>query len=205
MTVPLADESTLPAPYLLWPEPPYSTPPQFAIPAGYQLRPYRSGNEHALAPLFQNEGWSIDDRSWQEYLERVVPQGLFILWHTPSNAIIGTVGAIHNPRGGRYYFPFGGELAYLVVHPEHRGQGLGAVLSSQVILRLLSAGYHTIWVGVQGFRLPAIKTYLKLGFQPLLHQPDLAKRWQRICQSIGWPYTPEVWPTKVRSPMQSEE
>ena len=70
----------------------------------------------------------MTDAYWQDYLERVLPHGLFMLWHTTSNAAVATAGAIHNPRGSRYYFPFGGELAYLIVHPEHRGHGLGIVL-----------------------------------------------------------------------------
>jgi len=174
------------------------------IPTGYELRPYRSSDEQALYPLFVSEGWSIDDAAWHDYLDRVLPHGLFMLWHTTSNVVIGTAGAIHNPRGGRYYFPFGGELAYLVIHPDHRGHGLGAILSSHVVQHLLSARYNNIWVGVQGFRRAAIKTYLKLGFQPLLHQPDLPERWRRICQQVGWPYTPEVWPTNVSSSTETD-
>jgi mycothiol synthase len=128
-------------------------------------------------------------------LDCVLPNGLFILWHTANNQIVGTAGAIHNPRGGRYYFPFGGALGYLVVHPDHRRTGLGKVLTALAVRRLLDAGYQTIWVGVQGFRLPAIKTYLKLGFVPFLHQVGLAERWRRICDQIEWPYTPDLWPT----------
>ncbi len=120
-----------------------------------------------------------------------------MLWHTASNAAVGTAGAIHNPRGGRYYFPFGGALAYLIVHPDHRGHGLGMVLSNRVVRHLRSVGYEHIWVGVQGFRLPAIKTYLKRGFVPFLHQDGRSERWQRICTQLGWPYTPERWPTGI--------
>jgi hypothetical protein len=54
-----------------------------------------------------------------------------------------------------------------------------------------AAGYDPIWTGVQGFRLAAIKTYLKTGFIPFLHRDGLLERWQRICEQIGWPYTPD--------------
>jgi mycothiol synthase len=198
MSPSLPDESALPAPYLLWPTTPLAAAPQISLPTGYEFRSYRAGDEHAFYPLFKQEGWTMTDIHWQDYLERVLPHGLFILWHTASNAAVGTAGAIHNPRGGRYYFPFGGELAYLIVHPDHRGHGLGMILSNRVVHHLLSVGYEHIWVGVQGFRLPAIKTYLKLGFLPFLHQDGLSERWQRICTQLGWPYTPERWPTGIR-------
>jgi mycothiol synthase len=164
------------------------------IPDGYQLRPYRDGDERPLLPLFAREGWELDSAHWRDYKDRALPNGLFILWHAASGIPVGTAGAIHNPRGPRYFFPFGGALADLIVHPEHRGRGLGRALTALVVNRLLDAGYEHLWLGVQGFRLPAIKTYLKTGFVPFLHQTGLAERWERICAQIGWPYTPDLWP-----------
>src|SRR5205085_8041316 len=108
-----------------------------------------------------------------------------------------TAGAVHNPNPGRYYFPFGGELGYLIVHPEHRGKRLGYQVSAMVIERFISAGYESIRVCVQGFRLAAIKTYLRLGFVPFLHTEDIRLRWQQICEQIDWPFEPGKWP---RSP-----
>ena len=121
-----------------------------------------------------------------------------MLWHLPTHQLVGTAGAIHNPRGGRYHFPFGGEVAYLVIAPPHRGHGLGAVLTAHVIQRLHVAGYEHFWLGVQGFRLPASKPYFKLGFVPFLHQDGLVERWQRICGQIHWGYTPDEWPRHLQ-------
>jgi mycothiol synthase len=194
----LADEYVLPALYMLWSRSSIASLPHVTFPEGYELRSYSNGDEQALYPLFMDEGWEIDDTHWQDYLDHVLPNGLFILWHTASSQPVGTAGAIHNPRAGRYYFPFGGELAYLIVHPDHRGQGLGAGLTALVVHRLRAAGYEHIWTGVQGFRLPAIKTYLKLGFVPFLHQHGLAERWKRICEQVRWPYTPQDWPLILR-------
>jgi mycothiol synthase len=193
----LAVEHHLPALYMLWPRSAIAAPLPTIVPDGYALGAYKEDDKQPLSALFAAEGWNVDDAEWRDYLDRVLPNGLFILSHTASNQIVGTAGAIHNPRGGRYYFPFGGALAYLVVHPEHRGRRLGAVLAALVVQRLRAAEYEQIWVGVQGFRLPAIKTYLKLGFVPFLHQPGLAERWRRICDQIGWLYTPDAWPTSL--------
>src|SRR5215831_3404748 len=193
----LADERTRPALYMVWSRDWMLTPPRVMLGDAYELRLYHHSDEQQLYPLFHAEGWHIAQRDWQDYLDRVIPNGLFVLWHRPSALPMGTAGAIHNPRAGRYYFPFGGELAYLVVHPEHRGQGLGTALSLQVVQRLLDAGYETLWLGVQGFRLAAINIYLRLGFRPLLHQSELAERWQRICEHIAWPYETGRWPRTV--------
>jgi mycothiol synthase len=194
----LVAEHHLPALYMVWPRSAITVPLPTIVPDGYALGAYKDGDTQALSALFAQEGWNVDDAEWRDYMERVLPNGLFILSHTASNQVVGTAGAIHNPRGGRYYFPFGGALAYLVVHPEHRGRHLGTMLAALVVQRLRAAEYEQIWVGVQGFRLPAIKTYLKLGFVPFLHQAGLAERWQRICEQIGWLYTPDAWPSSLR-------
>lgn len=193
----LADERTRPALYMVWSRDWMLAPHPVMLADEYELRLYRTGDEEQLSPLFHQAGWNMAQRDWQDYLDHVIPNGLFVVSHRPKALPIGTAGAIHNPRGGRYYFPFGGELACLVVHAEHRGQGLGAALSTQVVQRLCAAGYATIWTGVQGFRLPAINLYLRVGFRPLLHQAQLAERWQRICEQIAWPYEPECWPRTV--------
>ena len=150
-----------------------------------------------LALFAQEAGWTMSGEEWREYQDRLLPNGMFLVFHRPSAMFVGTAGAVHNPRGGRYYFPFGGELAYLLVQSTHRGHGLGRVLCRHVVRRFLAAGYDSIRLGVQGWRRPAVKTYLATGFVPFLYQPDVVSRWERICNQIGWPYTPHTWPTTL--------
>jgi mycothiol synthase len=188
------DERRLPGLYMLWPGQLLATPPRTEVPGGYAVRTYTDGDESAFQALLASEDWAMSDRQWQEYRDRLLPNGLFLIVHTGSNTLVASAGAVHNPNPGRYYFPFGGELGDLIVHPGHRGRGLGHTAAALVVRRLLAAGYESIRVGVQGFRLPAIKTYLKLGFVPFLHHDDLLGRWQRICEQLDWPYTPGEWP-----------
>src|SRR5437773_1920348 len=88
----------------------------------------------------------------------------------------------------------GGKLAYLIVHPEHRGKGLGTAVSALGVRRFLAGGYENICVSVDPSQLTAIKLYLKLGFVPFLHQAELAPRWEPICAELGCAYTPDQWP-----------
>src|SRR5919202_6332146 len=180
------NEKLLPALYMVWPKHRLTMAPQVETPGDYLLRPYRADDEElVLALLSAVDGWSIPEEQWRDYQDRLLPKGLYLAFHGPSATLVGTAGAVHNPRGGRYYFPFGGELAYLLVHPAHRSHGLGKVLCAHVVQRFLSAGYDSIHLGVQGWRLPAVKTYLATGFVPFLYQPDAYSRWERICQKIG--------------------
>ena len=189
-----SDEHKLPCLYLLWPDYLLSAPPRAEMPGGYVSRSYAAGDDVALRHLLDSEGWGMADDEWQEYKDSVLPGGLFLIFHAATGVLAATAGAVHNPNPGRYYFPFGGELGYLIVHPQHRGKRLGRAVSAMVLQRFISAGYECIRVCVQGFRLPAIKTYLGLGFVPFLHTEDVCLRWQRICEQIGWPFKPEEWP-----------
>jgi len=188
------DEHDLPGLYLLWPELLLSEPPRAGIPAGYVPRPYTAGDDVAVRRLLESERWVATDEEWQDYKDRVLPNGLFLILHAETNTLAATAGAVHNPNPGRYYFPFGGELGNLIVHPEHRGKGLGYSVSAMVVGRFISAGYESIRVCVQGFRLAAVKTYLRLGFVPFLHTEEVRARWERICGQIDWPFAPERWP-----------
>ncbi|MBV9774641.1 MAG: GNAT family N-acetyltransferase [Gemmatimonadetes bacterium] len=185
------DEHELPCLYLLWPDHPLSEPSRGELPAGYVSRPYAAGDDAALRRLLELEGWAMTDEEWQDYKDRILPDGLFVIVHTGTGAVVATAGAVHNPNAGRGYFPFGGELAYLVVDPGHRGKRLGHHVSAMVVGRFISAGYRSIRVCVQGFRSAAIRTYLRLGFVPLLNTEEVRLRWRRIHEQVGWPFEPE--------------
>ncbi len=187
------DEHQLPCLYLIWPDHLLSQPPRAEIPAGYVTRPYAEGDDAALRRLLERENWVVADEEWQDYKDRVLPNGLFLILHADSGDLAATAGAVHNPNPGRYYFPFGGELGYVVVHPEHRGRRLGHHVSAMVVERFISAGYESIRVCVQGFRLAAVKTYLRLGFIPFLHSEGVVLRWERICEQVGWPFEAGGW------------
>lgn len=188
------DEHQLPCLYMLWPEHALAEPPSVPTPDGYVARPYAAGDDAALRRLLEPEEWVGTDQAWQDYKDRILPDGLFLIAHAETGSLAATAGAVHNPNPGRFYFPFGGELGNLVVHPDHRGKGLGRVVSGMVVGRFISAGYVSIRVCVQGFRLAAVKTYLRLGFVPFLHTEEVGVRWQRLCEQVGWPFEAEKWP-----------
>jgi len=91
----------------------------------------------------------------------------------------------------------GGEIGYVTVDSHHRRKGLGRAVVALAVDRLITAGYRHIFVGVQGWRLPAVRCYLRLGFLPLLHNEELLPRWQRICNQIGWSTEEAEWPRSL--------
>jgi mycothiol synthase len=74
---------------------------------------------------------------------------------------------------------------------------LGTAVCAAATARLLSAGYGRIYLQTDDWRLPALLTYLRLGYVPFLYAADMPSRWQSVCEALGWPYTPEAWPGKA--------
>jgi mycothiol synthase len=86
--------------------------------------------------------------------------------------------------------PYGGELGWVAGDPAHSGKGLGLATCTAVTARFIQAGYRRIYLRTDDFRLPAIKIYLKMGYQPLLHAPDMEARWKAVCEALKMPFTP---------------
>jgi mycothiol synthase len=149
------------------------------VPDGYELRTYRNSDEDAVIKLLSSDGESMGQREWQRYRDILLPNGLFVVEDT-TGGLVATAGAVHNPNPGRYYFPFGGELGYLIVLQSQRRRGLGKAVCQSVVRRMMSAGYESIRVCVQEHRIAAIRTYLSVGFVPFLHSAEVEQRWQRL-------------------------
>jgi mycothiol synthase len=161
---------------------------------GYELRTYRSGEEQNIIDLLTSDGEAMGPREWEQYRDMLLPNGLFLVEERATKGLVASAGAVYNPNPRRYYFPFGGELGYLIVAQAHRQKGLGAVLCRAAVQRMLSAGYESIRVCVQEHRLPAIRTYLRLGFEPFLHSLEVEQRWCLVYEQLRTPFTPDQWP-----------
>lgn len=182
--------------YLLWPRHKREIADQ-AVPTGYALRVYRESDEHELLQLLSADGDSMSESAWRTYRDVLLPKGLFLVDDVQTRRLVATAGAVHNPNPGRYYFPFGGELGYLIVAPEHRRRGLGTLVCTAVVRRFIGADYDCIRVCVQEHRLPAIRTYLSLGFEPFIHSDAIEERWQRVYNALNMSFTPAVWPKEL--------
>jgi GNAT superfamily N-acetyltransferase len=170
-----------------------------SIPTGYNLSVIASEDIDKARGVVEIEGL-LGESEWNRYRNGVVPDGTFVIEERVSSALVGVISAHHNPAATRFYFPGGGELGYLVVAPEHRQRGLGAVLIAAAVRRLHRGGYRHIFLGVQSWRLPAIQAYLRVGFQPFIHASELIPRWQSVFAALGWEVREDEWPTSLTGP-----
>jgi mycothiol synthase len=193
-----APENAAPAMYMLWPDG-RPVPAIPAIPAPYSLSTVVSEDIDHVRPVIEVDG-PLSDSGWSQFRDAVVPDGMFVIQEGPSSARVGTISAVHNPAATRFYFPGGGELGYLVVAQEHRRRGLGVALITAALRRLRRGGYRHIFLGVQSWRLPAIRSYLRVGFQPFIHAPELVPRWESVFAALRQEAHNTEWPTRLAAP-----
>jgi len=178
--------------HMLWPERLLHSPPPVVVPAGYALRTLRDEDKPGHLRVMAEAGFDQwNEQALEQWLFRVLPDGFFVVVHRASGQVVATAMATHNPSE---LHPYGGELGWVAASPQHAGRGLGMTVCAAVTARYLQAGYRRIYLKTDDFRLPAIKTYLKLGYVPFLYAEDMASRWREVCAKLSWPFTPDEWP-----------
>jgi mycothiol synthase len=190
----MGQDATIKRPQLqmLWPSERLPAPAPVRLGAGLSLRAYREGDAEGFLDVMELAGFGRwDPERFRGYLHRILPEGLFFVVDEATGKIVATAQALH---GANDQHPFGGELGWVAGDPAYRGRGLGMAVCAAVTRRFLQAGYRRIYLKTDDFRLPALKTYLKLGYEPFLFAPDMAERWRAICGQLDWPFTPQEWP-----------
>ena len=183
---------------MLWPEALLNAPPEVRLTPDYELRIFDPARDlEAYLSLVHEAGFAdFDSERVDACLARALPDGFFLVIHCPTQAVVATAMASHNPKP---LHPYGGELGWVAGRPAHAGKGLGRAVCAAVVRRFLSAGYRRLYLLTDDFRLPALSVYLKLGFVPFLFEGTMPARWQTICDKLDWPYTPDAWPGVERT------
>jgi uncharacterized protein (DUF952 family)/GNAT superfamily N-acetyltransferase len=153
-------------------------------PPGYSLRTYHPGDEGAWVELLSCGYFGLWDRA---RLDRMLAGGRApmpldgVFFVTFGELLVGTACTFLHP--GTYgNIP---ELGWVAVHPRYRGQGLGRLACQAVLNYVKNLGFQYIYLLTEDFRLPAIKTYLELGFEPEIQDPSQPERWQALHQLIA--------------------
>jgi GNAT superfamily N-acetyltransferase len=154
--------------------------PSFALPQGYHMRPYRSGDLdtwlriQATDPFFTPtaETFAVALPGNDAYrAERV----MFLIG--PEGAEIGNITAWNTAE---FTGEDIGQVCWVALVPEARGRGLGKPLLSAACASLLERGYTQAFVDTNMRRIPALNLYLQFGFEPLLRDEEEQTAWRAI-------------------------
>ena len=123
-----------------------------------------------------------DHERIQRARRAILPGGFYLIEHEVTGRIVASAMATHGPAD---IHPEGGELSWVAALPEHSGKGLGMAVCAAATARMLQAGYTRVYLLTDDFRLPALRIYLRLGYEPLLFTEGMAERWKTIEQVLG--------------------
>lgn len=151
------------------------------IGGGYDIRPFREGDEESLEQVLQCSfpeiPWSVD----KVYSDLIIPKDVEEIYVATLDDIpVATASARFLP--GMY--PGSGYLHWVGVHPGHRGKGLGKWVTLAVMHHFKRADCRDTVLETDDFRVPAIKLYLSLGYLPECHHPSHQPRWATIMDGI---------------------
>jgi mycothiol synthase len=179
-----------------------------ALPAGYAFRTYRPGDEAGWAALMntgQMDHW--DQARTREKLTgcpwpQFDPDGLFLITTGPvpsgQEEIVASACAWLTDPAETHT----GTLHMVCVLPEHRGAHLSYPLCLAVLHRFRERGFGAVRLNTGAWRLGAVKTYLRLGFQPWYRKAGQPALWRETLATLGWtePVHPILDPDFVDTP-----
>ena len=174
-------------PQLLMRRPHLRDLPPVQTPAGYAVRHFRRGDERGWNRLMD---LAFERGRGRSSFEREMaadtayrPERVQLVVHEGSGAVVATASAWQDARYGEEAVV----LHWVAAHPDHGGRGLGTQVSLAALHRGVAEGRSRSFLLTDDFRTAALKTYLRLGFEPVITHVSHPERWRMILRSLSWP------------------
>jgi mycothiol synthase len=147
------------------------------LPPGYVLREFQPDDLEPVAALMRA---AFDDPQWTPekfnaaLIEAPDVKKTFVI------AYEGTPVATASARLRPERFPDSGYVHWVAVDPAHQGKRLGYIVTLAVLHEFVRLGCKDAVLETDDTRLPAIKTYQNLGFQPEHTHESHPERWAEV-------------------------
>lgn len=160
--------------------------PAATAPPGYELRHFRPGDEggwNALMDLaFERQPGQSDFAREMAADEIYRPERVYLIAHE-EGGIVATASCWRHPRYGAQT----AMLHWVAAHADHGGRGLGTVVSLGALQQAVTEGLQRSMLLTDDRRVGALKTYLRLDFEPVMSHESHRDRWRGILASLAWP------------------
>jgi predicted dehydrogenase/GNAT superfamily N-acetyltransferase len=179
----LSEVSAQPQLQMIFPSERFHLLPEIFLPSDYHLRRIEPTDELSYLGLRERAGfgsWTQEDV--RRAMRNALPDGFFVVEYLKTGEIVASAIANHAPGP---HHPNAGVLDWVMTDPDHRSKGLGKVVTIAVTRLLIERGYQHIYLLTDDWRVPALKVYLQLGWQPLILSDGMQERWNQIDRSIG--------------------
>lgn len=151
---------------------------------GYGVRQFRAGDEDAWLAILSTGEFGEWDRTRLDLIRNssrapMPLEGVFFA--TRDDRPVGAACTFLYQRENEEI----SELGWVAVLPEHRGHGLGREVCRSVLCFARELGHRYAFLLTEDFRLAAIKTYLRLGFQPEIVDESHPARWAALWRALS--------------------
>ncbi|MDX1932442.1 MAG: GNAT family N-acetyltransferase [Capsulimonadales bacterium] len=168
-------------PQLLLRRPHLNGLPPIELPEGYTLRKAVRSDAEGIASVqqkaFAEMTWGIAEAQQWLFDDESV-RSVFVI--EQDGRVVATASARLLPDE----FPESGYVHWVGADPDHRGKGLGYLVSLATLHEFVNLGCRDAVLHTDDFRVPAIKVYLRLGFRPEYAHATHARRWYRLAASL---------------------
>lgn len=157
--------------------------PELELPVGYGMRTYRKGDEVHWARII-SDSFGGRERTAQDTENEItnrdvfVPDGFYFATH--RDVPVGTACAWRQSVDEQDV----GYVHMVGVVAEHTGHKLGKWVSLAVLCYFRDNNFKCSMLDTDDFRVPAIKTYLNLGFIPVYVEAEQSERWRNIFEKL---------------------
>jgi mycothiol synthase len=150
------------------------------LPTGYTLREGRAGDLEGLArlltaayPEMRENPWTAEKAHRALFADTTV-QKVWVIDHDGVPVATASVRLLPDA------YPDSGYVHWVGSAPAHRGLGLGYLVTLATLHDFRTLGCRDSVLETDDFRIPAIKTYLKLGFAPVYRDETHLDRWEKV-------------------------
>lgn len=158
--------------------------PELQIPEGFLCRHYQEGDQAAWNEIIdfsfeRKRGTSNFDKDMASDKNFHFKRAWFIFADDGRGAATASCWASQDHGRG---------IVHMVgTHPDFTGKKLGYSVSLAVLDQAVREGYTYMTLLTDDWRIPAVKTYLKLGFQPFVLHESHPERWVKLLEFLKWP------------------
>lgn len=159
--------------------------PQPALPPGYSIRWYHPGDRaawlriHALAEKHVPTSAQVYEEQFAADERERARRQAFLLDATGLE--IGTASAWFHDR---YHGQRFGRVHWVAIVPEQQGKGLAKPLLTAICNRLVELGHQRAYLTTWTAKLPAIRLYLRYGFDPEINSDEDRRAWAPTLAAI---------------------
>lgn len=151
------------------------------LPTGFTLQNYQRGYEKDWENIVQQSFGQFFDFSMMTNDPSFQPNRIFFVI-SPEGVPVSTSSAFWQENWG----VDAGYLHMVATYPEYRGMGLGYAVTLAAMQQMVAENRTRAVLQTDDHRLPAIKMYLKLGYEPKLTEWEHVYRWRQLLHQLGF-------------------